>query len=117
MSVGYVHNNAYEKTAGNGVTMLGLPDWSQAEAVTVAQLQAGYTAPANGMLVGYMHTTNSSTLKAVSVNNIAVAVTYGIAADVSIAQFQVTVCEGDIITYPAGTVNSSSINFVPFKTA
>ena len=91
------------------------PAWSQAVAVTVAQLQAGYTAPADGIIVGYIHTATASSLKAISVNGVAVAVAYGTSADINIGQFQVQINAEDVVTYPAGTVNSASINFVPFE--
>ena len=93
------------------------PDWANAVAITIAQLQTGYVAPNDGMLVGYIHVTSSNSLNVLRVNNVAVAVAYGVSADISIGQFQVPISKDDTVTYPSGAVNSSQIHFVPWKQA
>lgn len=92
------------------------PAWSQAETVTIAQLNAGYTIPADGMLVGYVYTTQQGTPTKIMVNGVAIAIVYGASSDVSAGNFQTQVNQGDSVTVERNvTANSVAVSFVPFE--
>lgn len=90
------------------------PDWQNAIALTAAQLQAGYTAPADGMIVGNGAGTNAVT--ELSVNNIICAV--GTYANGTFVRLNVStiVKPGDIIKTSANLNVVCQIYFVPFMT-
>jgi hypothetical protein len=53
------------------------PDWANAVAITAAQITAGYTAPSDGMIVGWtLPNDNSLTQVIVKINNTIVARSY-----------------------------------------
>lgn len=90
------------------------PDWQNAISLTAAQLQAGYTAPADGMLVG--NGAGTSAVTELSVNNIIVAVgTYagGVYVRMNVSAI---VKPGDIIKTSANLNTVCQIFFVPFMT-
>lgn len=121
MSVGFIHNNAYEKTAGNGVTMLGLPDWANAEAITSAQLQAGYTVPANGLFVCVFNSMDGGGENRLTCNGVVVGVSYNDnGAHAIFGHTQIPVSAGDVMLLSAGPIrleDAGDCSFVPFKTA
>lgn len=97
-----------------------LPDYSRAVAITVAQIQAGYTCPSNGMLIGGIWTTNSTTGGGncfVYVNG--VFVSGASTQDDRSISLNVPVSEGDILTFTGSGRWASSLvshlSFVPFK--
>lgn len=94
------------------------PDWDNAEAITAAQINAGYTAPADGMIVGYLICSDTSTgYHNVTVNGVVISNAYysASASDYSFSSIDVTVKKGDVFK---STNIRSGINcsFVPFKT-
>lgn len=90
------------------------PDWSNAVAITSTQLQAGYTAPADGVIVGNGAGTSAVTL--LSVNDVVCAVaTYSGGMYVRMNTF-VMVQSNDIIKTSANLNTVCQINFVPYKT-
>ena len=92
------------------------PAWSRAASVTVAQLNAGYTAPADGILVGYVYTTQQATPTKVMVNGVAISIVYGSASDVSAGSFQIQINQGDSVTVERSVIASNvDISFVPFE--
>ena len=91
------------------------PDWQNAISLTAAQLQAGYTAPADGMIVG--NGAGTSAVTELSVNNIIVAVgTYanGVYVRMNVSAI---VKPGDIIKISANLNTVCQISFVPFMTS
>lgn len=110
-----VTSGAVYNALGNGVR---LPDWESAVAISVAQIQAGYVAPSNGMLVGNLVTGNTTggTCE-FDINGVWVAGTNTI-RDQSIA-LNLPVSEGDRLTF-TGTSGwasnlTSHVSFVSFK--
>lgn len=110
-----VTSGAVYNVLGNSVR---LPDWDSAVAISVTQIQAGYTAPSNGMLVGNLVTGNTTggTCE-FDINGIWVAGTNTI-RDQSIA-LNLPVSEGDRLTF-TGTSGwtsnlTSHVSFVSFK--
>lgn len=57
MSVLYKHDDEIERVAGayKPYVINPRPDWSNAEVITANQLYAGYTAPSDGMIVGWSY--------------------------------------------------------------
>lgn len=90
------------------------PDWQNVIALTAAQLRAGYTAPADGMIVG--NGAGTSAVTELSVNNIICAV--GTYANGTFVRLNVStiVKQGDIIKTSANLNTVCQIYFVPFKT-
>lgn len=87
------------------------PDWANAVSITAAQLNAGYTAPSDGMFVGRW--VNSSSAGAeMTINNVAV----GVASNNTSGMLQCPVSSGDVIKN-GGTTGTSGISFVPWKQA
>ncbi len=85
------------------------PDWANAVSITAAQLNAGYTAPSDGMFVGRW--VNSSSAGAeMTINNVAV----GVASNNTSGMLQCPVSSGDVIKNN-GTTGTSGISFVPWK--
>ena len=85
------------------------PDWANAVAITAAQLNVGYAAPADGMFVGRW--VNSSSAGAeMTINNVAV----GVASNNTSGMLQCAVSSGDVIKNN-GTTGTSGVSFVPFK--
>lgn len=97
-----------------------LPDYSRAVAITVAQIRAGYTCPSNGMLIGGIWTTNSTTGGGncfAYVNG--VFVSGSSTQDDRSITLNVPVSEGDILTFTSSGRWASDLvshlSFVPFK--
>jgi hypothetical protein len=94
------------------------PDWENKEAITAAQINAGYTAPADGMIVGYM-TTDVIGHKDVTINGVVIATAYYNTTgggDTSFASIEVVVKKGDILKSTNIYANDTKCSFVPFKT-
>lgn len=85
------------------------PDWSKAVVITAAQLNAGYTAPSDGMFVGRWVNSNSAGA-AMTVNGVIV----GVASNNTSGMLQCSVSSGDVIKNN-GTTGTSEISFVPYK--
>lgn len=91
------------------------PNWAAAVAITALP----YTAPADGMIVGFLTTGVSNTMDYVYVNNVKVALTRRASqnSDYRTASIQCVVSKGDILTAsftPKGGTEDS-LNFVPWK--
>lgn len=110
-----VTSGAVYNALGN---IVRLPDWESAVTISVAQVQAGYTAPSNGMLVGNLVTGNTTSGRCeLDINGVWVAGTNTI-RDQSVA-ISIPVSEGDRLTFigvDGWTSNlTSHISFVSFK--
>lgn len=94
------------------------PDWENAVAITATQINAGYTAPADGMIVGYLICSDTSTgYHKVTVNGVVISNAYysDSASDYSFSSIDVTVKKGDV--FKSINIRSSiDCSFVPFKT-
>lgn len=95
------------------------PAWDQAVAVSVADLTAGYKAPADGMIVGLLFTNdNTSTGVSVHVNGVEIARNKAKDSD-RILNVQCIVRKDDVITIHGDNAGvsktSSGIRFVPFE--
>lgn len=93
------------------------PDWANAVAITAAQINAGYTAPADGMIVGYLICADTSSgYHSVTVNGVVISNAYysSTASYYSFSSIDVVVKKGDVFK---STNIRSSINcsFVPWK--
>lgn len=90
------------------------PDWDNAETITAAQINAGYTAPADGMIVGAAYS-NTATTSYATVNDVIVGRSESGTNYLCYINVQCQVVEGDVFKitnlYP-----STNISFVPFKT-
>lgn len=95
------------------------PDWQNAISLTAAQINAGYTAPANGMIVGYLICADTSPgYHNVTVNGVVISNAYysASAGDYSFSSIDVVVKKGDV--FKSTNIRSSiSCSFVPFKTS
>ena len=90
-----------------------LPDWSRAISITAAQLMSGYTAPANGFIVG--NGAGTSAVTELSINNVICAVgTYSGGTYVRL-NICATVQSGNIVKTSANLNTVCQISFVPFK--
>ena len=93
------------------------PDWSHAVLISVADLTAGYKAPADGMFVGVLFINGgTSTVVSLHVNGIELA--RNNAKDSGrILDVQCPVSKDDVITIGGAdvTATSSGIRFVPWK--
>ena len=87
------------------------PDWANAVSITAAQLNAGYTAPSDGVIVGRW-VNSSSTGAGMTINGVIV----GVASNSTSGMLQCTVSSGDVIKNN-GTTGTSEISFVPYKIA
>ena len=86
------------------------PDWANAVEITAAQLQAGYTAPSDGMIVGIAWVTDEKPFAEIQVNGVTVA----IAKTSNIAQIQCPVEQGNTLS-TSKSVAGSKLKFVPWK--
>ena len=95
------------------------PDWDNAEAITADQINVGYTAPADGMIVGYLVCVeSSSSYNNVTVNGVVISNAYFYrenTSDYSFSSIDVVVKKGDVFK-STNIRNSISCSFVPFKT-
>lgn len=90
------------------------PDWSQAVAITGAQLQAGYTAPGRGII----HITGrgaTATASWITINNVKVGYYFGGSSTVIDCQLNTPVNSGDIIKTSQQLSVDFSATFVPYK--
>lgn len=96
-----------------------LPDWGRAVAITAAQLQAGYAAPANGFIVGFVEPNvyTSNEVPTITINDVIITAGRSTSNEVTYANIQCPVSAMDIIKLINCTLAkvSSSISFVPFK--
>ena len=94
------------------------PDWSRAVSLTAAQLVSGWTAPEDGILVGYyLSDTSIDQTKFISVNGVKVAGAYTSNSTKNGGNVQVQVSQGDALSLTSSSWNNATnINFVPYKT-
>ena len=103
----------WEKVGGIAITgfVSGLPDWDNAVEVTADQINAGYTCPDNGLLVGTVLSRSSSS-SIVYVNGIGVS-----NADTTESNpINVPVQKGDIVSVSEDVApGEAGLHFVPWK--
>ena len=92
------------------------PDWQNAVQLTISQLYNGYTAPANGMLVGAIEPSSSSQMNEITINGIIVSEGYKSTSQTTMLNFQVIVNKGDVAKYDVNGLQTGNFYFVPFKT-
>ena len=121
MSTLIKRNKTWVKVSGCPVTGMLHPDWSKAVSVTLDQIKAGYTMPADGLFIFTMDPgTPEDSYILITINNIEVS--RGFRWPSGAATYitgQVPVNKGDIAkTANLQTVanNQSKIHFVPWKT-
>ena len=115
MSVLYKHNDEIERVAGSyrPIIYSPQPDWANAVAITVAQVVAGYTAPSDGMIVGYGRSKSQYGIF-LSVNGVPVSRT-SYTGYVAYSNTQVPVNKGNIFKSSDGFDSDASFHFVPWK--
>ena len=91
------------------------PDWQNAVAITAAQINAGYTVPADGMIVGWATRSGNGNVQ-ILVNGVIVARGDTASSIYAPASIQCIVNKGDTIT-TSTTATGSIMSFVPFKTS
>lgn len=91
------------------------PDWENAEAITAAQLLAGYTAPVDGMIVGAAYSNTSATSYA-TINDVIVARSETGINYMSYINVQCSIVKGDVFKITNLNTSGPDIAFVPFKT-
>jgi len=92
------------------------PDWQNAISLTAAQLTAGYTAPADGVVVGYSVPTSG--ISYATVNGIVISRGDHYPNNyVCFTNVQCQVSEGDIFKIDHVDAYTNSFSFVPFKTS
>lgn len=106
--------------AGASVGFIGKPAWSQAVEITAAQFNAGYTAPADGMIVGFATMGFGDKVAFIYINNTKVSLSRratGGNLDVRTADIQCIVNKGDVLTasFSYADTSESSLSFVPFE--
>lgn len=90
------------------------PDWQNAIDLTVAQLQAGYVCPADGLIVGWSIPANGSSYA--TVNGVTIArADYVSGVYAAFTNVQCLVNKGDVFKIDH-VVDPHGISFVPFKT-
>ena len=87
------------------------PDWAGAVAVTTAQIDAGYTAPSDGLFC--ITFDSASGVVSLLVNNVVVASAYSNGGDYRRACAQVPVSQGDVIKLQGSTEGITG-NFIPW---
>lgn len=92
------------------------PDWQNAVQLTISQLYNGYTAPANGMLVGAIEPSSSSQMNEITINGVIVSEGYKTSNQTTMLNFQVIINKGDIAKYDVNGLQTGNFHFVPFKT-
>ena len=90
------------------------PDWSNAQAISTADLYAGYEIPANGLVVGsFCGNSGSGTL---SVNNVVVGNYYKSSSSTNIeVTLSLPVAKGDEIKSTSNGAERNTLSFVPWK--
>lgn len=90
------------------------PDWSNAQAISTADLYAGYEIPANGLVVGsFCGNSGSGTL---SVNNVVVGNYYKSSSNTNIeVTLSLPVAKGDKIKSTSNGAERNTLSFVPWK--
>ena len=93
------------------------PDWENAEALTTAQINAGYTVPADGLIVGNVRPGTVGDLY-IRVNGVTVgkAVESSSPSYVDRLNVQCIVNKGDVLTVTTNVNAQTVVSFVPFKT-
>lgn len=91
------------------------PDWQSAASITIAQINAGYTVPGDGLVVGYGYTQNAGIFD-FYVNNLTVGGLWKSDGSYSFVNVQVPVNQGDVVR-TSTTLDSGGFSFVPFKTS
>lgn len=102
--------------AGTSVGFVRKPAWSQAVAISVADLTAGYKAPADGMIVGTVVPNTGTGTSQILCNGIILSVGMNPGNWLTSAQPHTIVNAGDVISTTAKANTFSSIlSFVPFE--
>lgn len=93
------------------------PDWQNAISLTLDQVQAGYVAPDNGMIVGYNYA-NYNGGSEPTINGIVVARSdYTSGGGVSFTNVQCQVNKGDVFIALNANPGGLRYHFIPFKTS
>lgn len=90
-------------------------DWANKVDLTAAQIQAGYTVPDDGIVVGWGYTDTSGTIYNFLINNIKAGSYWQNQGSYSFLNVQCQVNEGDVLKTDT-TLYECHISFVPFKT-
>lgn len=108
-------NNKWLKVAGGGVLpVVRKPAWSQAVAISAADLVAGYVAPSDGMIVGCIRpVSGAATSIEIKVNNVTVSRGGEFPNSGWDGCVQVQVNKNDSMT--TGRVVGCILSFVPFE--
>ena len=97
------------------------PDWQNAISLTAAQLSAGYTAPADGMIVGWFRSGEASTIALnMKINGVTISRGFhGSNIDSWDGNVQCPVTSGDIVKVDGRSASQLAciLHFVPFKTS
>ena len=109
-------NNKWLKVAGGGVLpVVRKPAWSQAETISALP----FTAPTDGIIVGFTTTPNNNVTQYVYINSVKVALSRRASDsnDHRTADVQCIVNRGDILTadYTYTPGSETSMSFVPFE--
>lgn len=93
------------------------PDWENAVQLTTAQINAGYTVPADGLIVGNVRPGAVGDLY-IKVNSVTVgkAVESSSPSYVDRLNVQCIVNKGDVLTVTTNVNAQTVVSFVPFKT-
>ena len=92
------------------------PDWSQAESITVTQINNGWTATKRGIVIIDAYSTGASTHANILLNGNVVALLHVMQGTVvHMAHIELQVNNGDIITKDGATINVNVGKFVPYK--
>lgn len=91
------------------------PDWDNAVTLTAAQIQAGYTAPDDGMIVGATYA-NVATTSYATINNTIVARSETGTSYMSYVNIQCSIAKGDVFKVTNLNTSDPNISFIPFKT-
>lgn len=96
------------------------PDWENAEAITAAQINAGYVCPSDGIVVGWFRTNVSSNTEInMKINGVTVSRGWqGSETNCWDGNVQCPVTSGDTVKVDGRSVSqlAANISFVPFKT-
>ena len=123
MSVLYKHNDEIERVAGSyrSIIYSPHPDWANAIPITTAQLNAGYTAPSDGMFVGSVDNIQTGKEYWLTLNGTNIMPLFSKISDgggVRPVSLSLIVNQGDTLgcTAPASSIETDpSLSFVPWK--
>ena len=122
MSTLIKQDGEWVKVAGNPVWGVLRPDWSNAVSVTLTEVIAGYTIPADGIFIFSIDVcTPTDTYAKMTINNVEVSrgFRWSSVGSASYLIGQVPVSKGDIaktVDLSTSINNQDKIHFVPWKT-